>query len=431
MTLLYDMIKDLLLGYKLMPKIAIYGSALWTFIILIIFSMILFFISKIIVIRFIGKVVRRTKGMWGIVLHHHKFFHVLIHILPAVLIYGSAASAIPSSSADIEALNIDIQWFPNFVLGIGRLYILIIFISASLRFLDSALDIYETYPYAKERAIKGYVQLVKILIYCTGGIFMLAILMGQNPTSILAGLGALTAVLAFVFKDPILGFVASIQLAANKMVKQGDWITLPKYEIDGTVQDITLTTVKIQNWDKTITTIPTYSLVSEPMKNWNGMIESGGRRIQRSISIDMTSIRFCDEAFLGKLKKQDHLVELAGLAEKAKKSNHNASWGMGVTNLTVFLKYLENFINNHPGVHKEMGKMVRLLPSGESGLPVEVTFFSKEQDTDPYERLQSSIFDHILAVLPQFDLRVFQNPTGHNLQYNGNPQFVAEPVKNN
>ncbi len=412
MSLLYEMIKELLLDYRIYPKLAIYGAALGTFVFLVIFSMILFFISKMIVLRIIGRVVRRTKGMWGIFLFHHRVFQILIHILPAVMIYGSSGFADP-----------DILWLPGFILGIARLYILIIFISACLRFLDAALDIYETYPYAKERTIKGYVQLMKILIWCAGGIFMLAILMGQNPTTILAGLGALTAVLAFVFKDPILGFVASIQLAANKMVKQGDWITLPKYEIDGTVQDITLTTVKIQNWDKTITTIPTYSLVSEPMKNWNGMIESGGRRIQRSVSIDMTSIKFCDTILMDKLRKFPQLMELIQTAETGEKQNEKALSGYGFTNLTLFKKYIEIYCSSHPSVHQEMAKMVRLLPSGESGLPLEITFFSKEQDADPYERLQSSFFDHILAILPEFELRVFQNPTG-------NIQFIPDRVKN-
>jgi miniconductance mechanosensitive channel len=418
MSLLYEMLKELFFDYKLFPKIAIYGSALGTFIILVILSMILFFISKIIVIRIVGRVVRRAKGMWGIVLYHHKIFHILTHILPAVLIYGSAGYADP-----------DIPWLPDFILGIARMYVLIIFISACLRFLDSALDIYETYPYAKERTIKGYVQLVKILIYCAGGIFMLAILMGQNPTTILAGLGALTAVLAFVFKDPILGFVASIQLAANKMVKQGDWITLPKYEIDGTVQEISLTTVKIQNWDKTITTIPTYSLVSEPMKNWNGMIESGGRRIQRSINIDMTSIKFCDEDLIAKMKNVPRLLDLIASTNLGQKKIEDPFAGNGITNLMLFKTYIEDYCNTHPEIHQEMAKMVRLMPSGESGLPIEIIFFSKAQDAEPYERLQSSFFNHVLAVLPEFDLRVFQNPTGHNLHYNGNIHLVPGVVK--
>jgi len=420
MSLLYGLIKELLLEYKLFPKIAIYGAALGTFIILIILSMILFFISKAILIRIVGRVVRRTKGMWGIVLYHHKVFQVLIHILPAVLIYGSSLYADP-----------DILWLPNFILGIGRLYILIIFISACIRFLGAAQDIYETYPYAKERTITGYVQLMKILIYCAGGIFMLAILLGQNPTTILAGLGALTAVLAFVFKDPILGFVASIQLASNKMVKQGDWITLPKYEIDGTVQDITLTTVKIQNWDKTITTIPTYSLVSEPMKNWNGMIESGGRRIQRSVNIDMTSIKFCDKALIEKLKKVPHLIDFMESSDYTDGKTEDVFYGNSITNLTLFKRYLENYCYNHPDIHHGMGKMVRLLPSGENGLPIEITIFSKAQDADPYERLQSSIFDHILAILPEFELRVFQNPSGNNFQYNGNLQLTPDQSKKN
>ena len=419
MSLLYDLIKELLLDSKFYPKIAIYGAALGTFTFLLIFSAILFLISRVILARIVGRVVRRTKGMWGIVLYHRKVFQVLTHILPAVLIYGSAGFA-----------ETDILWLSSFILGIARLYILVVFISASLRFLDASQDIYDTYPYAKERSIKGYLQLIKILIYCGGGIFILAILMGQNPATILAGLGALTAVLAFVFKDPILGFVASIQLAANKMVKQGDWITLPKYEIEGTVEDITLTTVKIQNWDKTFTTIPTYSLVSEPMKNWIGMLESGGRRIQRSISIDMTSIKFCDQILMEKLKKQSNLFNFfSSLNSKALKDEGSYSAGH-FTNLTILKKYLENYIGTHPAIHQDMLKMVRLLPSSECGLPIEITVFSKVQDTIAYEGLQSGIFDHILAILPVFELRIFQNPTGAVFNYGSNIHLAPSSMGN-
>ena len=262
MSLLYEFIKDLLLTSNVYPKLAIYGSALGTFVILVVFSMIIFIIVRSILIKIVGRMVKHTKGIWDNVLYSHKVFHVLAHFVPAILIYTSSGFA-----------GTDLSWFPAFIIGTARIYILAVFMIASARFLDSVQEIYNSYPYSNDRPIKGYIQLVKILIYFIGGIFIMAVLMEQNPWSIFAGLGAMAAVLVFVFRDPILGFVASIQLAANKMVKPGDWITMPKFNIDGTVEDISLTTVKIQNWDKTITTIPTYSLVAESVINWNGMME--------------------------------------------------------------------------------------------------------------------------------------------------------------
>jgi len=305
-----------------------------------------------------------------------------------------------------------------------------VFITAFNRFLNSFLDIYNTYPYAKDRPVKGYVQLLKVLIYFLGGITMIAILVGQNPVTIFAGLGAMAAVLLLVFRDAILGFVASIQLAANKMVKPGDWITVPKFNIDGTVEDISLTSVKIKNFDMTITTIPTYSLVSEAMINWIGMTESGGRRIQRSISIDMTSVRFCDEALMKKLRSVPRLSNLFSSvnsetgksldSDDHKRSNFDNL--TTITNLSLFKEYIERYCSEHQGIHANMTKIVRFLQSSEKGLPIEITVFSKFQKTEAFESLQAEIFNHILAVLPEFELCVFQNPSGNSPPSIGNVQ---------
>jgi miniconductance mechanosensitive channel len=406
MSLLYDFIKDLLLTSNVYPKLAIYGAALWTFVILVIFSLIIFLIVRSILIKIVGKVVKHTKGIWDNVLYSHKVFHVLAHFVPAIIIYTSSGFA-----------GGDLTWFPAFITGTARIYILSVFMIASVRFLNSVQDIYNTYPYASDRPIKGYIQVAKILVYFMGGIFILAVLMEQNPWNIFAGLGAMAAVLVFVFRDPILGFVASIQLAANKMAKPGDWITVPKFNIDGTVEDITLTTVKIQNWDKTITTIPTYSLVSESVINWTGMMESGGRRIQRSINIDMTSIRFCDEVLMEKLKKYPFNIIEPGnttngnIQRKEENKGPNSATSLGRTNLSLFKEYLENYCALHPGIHANMTRMVRFLQSGEKGLPIEIIVFSKFQAAEAYESLQAEIFNHILVMLPEFDLRIFQNPT--------------------
>ncbi len=407
MSLLYDVIKELLLNYGFISKLAVYGSALGTFLILVLFALIVYFIVRIILVKIIGRIVRHTKGIWDDMLYSHRVFHVIAHLVPAMIIYVSSGYA-----------EGDLTWLPAKI-NIGvKIYILAIFVTALIRFLNSVLDIYNTYPYAKDRPIKGYLQLVKIVIYCSGAIFLIALIFEQNPATIFAGLGAMTAVLIFVFKDPILGLVASIQLAANNMVKPGDWITIPKFEIDGTVDDISLTTVKIRNWDMTITTIPTYSLVSESVINWIGMSESGGRRIKRSIRIDMTSVRICDEdlkARLEQVPRVNEFIEIRNpeklkLATREGKKDVDLTGLTSLTNLSLFKEYLEGYCMVHPGIQNNMGKLIRFLQPDEKGLPLEITVFSKYQDSVSYEKLQDEIFNHILVILPEFELRVYQAP---------------------
>jgi len=407
MSVFYDYIKEFLLINGMMSRMAIFGAALGTFLLLIFVVSIVFFIVRIVFVKVVGRIVLKTKGIWDDTLFSHRVFHVLIHIVPAIIIYGSSGFS-----------GEDIKWLPTLIKGIAQIYLSVIIVTAFNRFLNAGQDIYNTYPYAKDRPIKGYIQLMKILVYFFGAIFIVAVLVDKNPSSLFAGLGALAAVLMFVFKDPILGFVASIQLAANNMVKPGDWITVPKYDVDGTVYDISLTTVKVQNWDKTITTIPTYSLVSESVTNWIGMIESGGRRIQRAVNIDMTSIRICDQHLI------DRLGQLAGFNEYVndipRVLNEDPDRDITVakntplilqTNLSLFKQYLEGYCKVHPGIHKNMTQIIRFLQSNEKGLPIEVNVFSIEQQSDLYEALQAEIFNHIFAVLPQFELRVFQNPS--------------------
>jgi miniconductance mechanosensitive channel len=412
MSVFYDYIKELLLGYGLMSRMAIYGAALSTFLLLIVIAGIIFVIIRTISIKIIGRIVIRTKGVWDETLFAHRVFHVLFHVIPAIIIYGSSGYA-----------GLDIVWLPSRIEGLAQIYLSVIVVTAFVRFLNAAQEIYNTYPYAIDRPIKGYIQLVKILAYFFGAIFIVAVLFDKNPASLFAGLGALAAVLMFVFKDPILGFVASIQLAANKMVKPGDWITVPKYNVDGTVYDISLTTVKVQNWDKTITTIPTYSLVSESVTNWIGMIESGGRRIQRSVNIDITSIHLSDQPLLDRLIKLPRFNEFVNLELFDKADNkHDISADRlrlpvfsSPTNLSLFKKYLEGYCNSHPGIHENMTRMVRFLQSTEKGLPVEIIIFSKSQQADLYEALQAEIFDLIFAILPEFELKIFQNPSGSGI----------------
>ena len=411
MSVFYDYIKELLLSYGFMTRMAIYGAVLITFGTVILIASVVFLVIRKIFVKIVGRIVLRTKGIWDDTLFNHKVFHALIHIFPVIIIYSSSGFA-----------GDDLTLFSTVVKGLAHIYLAIIIMASFIRFLNASQEIYDAYPYSKDRPIKGYIQLMKILIYFFGSIFIVAVLVNQNPSSLFAGLGAMAAVLMFVFKDAIMGFVASIQLAANNMVKHGDWITVPKFNVDGTVQDISLTTVKIQNWDKTITTIPTYSLVSESVINWIGMKESGGRRIQRNVNIDITSIRLCDQGMLERIFKLPMFHEFLN-ADTVDPDDYQDDLDVGAlkmnlfdtpTNLSLFKKYLEGYCRLHPGIHEHMTRIVRFLQSTERGLPIEIIVFSKAQNSMLYEALQAEIFDHIFAVLPEFGLMAFQNPSGNS-----------------
>ena len=261
-------------------------------------------------------------------------------------------------------------------------------------------------------------------MFIIGGLFILSYLFNQSPVYMLGGLGAFSAVLILVFKDPILGFVGGIQLSANDMVRQGDWISMPKFGADGTVLEISLTTVKVQNFDNTITTLPTYSLVSESFQNYRSMKESGVRRIKRSISIDMSSVEFCTPEMLNRFRRIDLLknyielteVELDRYNQENNIDNSVFVNGRRQTNIGVFRAYLEEYLAHHPMVHSSSDQLVRQLQPTSAGIPVEIYAFIQETGFIRYEKIQSDIFDHILAIIPQFGLRVFQSPSGEDLR---------------
>ena len=407
MQVFYDYLREQMLNAQFLPKVAIYLAAIGTFLILSLISLILFFPFRKILLTIIERFTKHTETLWDDVLFDHRVFHAVAHLIPGIFIYASAGFG----SEDLVAL-------PEVIQGIAKIYITFAVVLSLVRFLDASQDIYNTYPFSQERPIKGYLQLVKILVYSIAAIVLVSIIIDQDPGKLFAGLGAMAAVLMFVFKDPILGFVASIQLAANKMVKPGDWITVPKFSVDGTVVDISLTTVKIQNWDKTITSLPTYSLVSESVTNWIGMQESGGRRIQRSVFIDMTGIRFCDQKFV------DHIAQLPAIRNYMKQKREIdplfPEWSSQLddqpTNLAVFKAYVEAFLWTNPNTHNHMTLIVRFLQSTERGLPLEYIVFSKEQQADLFETIQAEIVDHLLAVIKEFDLQVFQNPSGSDFR---------------
>jgi miniconductance mechanosensitive channel len=312
----------------------------------------------------------------------------------------------------------------NFISTFTNIYFVVIFVKVVSGVLKASNDIYLTTPYAANRSIKGYIQLIMILVYFIAAILIIAFILKKSPLGLLTGLTAFAAVLLLVFKDPILGLVASIQLSANNMLKPGDWIEVPKNNANGTVIDISLTTVKVQNGDKTISTIPTYSLVSDSFLNWSGMEESDGRRIKRSINIDMKSIRFCDDQMLDKFQKF-RLIESYVVEKQKEILEHNKKLGVEdelifngrrQTNLGIFRKYLEAYLMNKPEINKSMTIMVRQLQPSETGLPIEIYAFSQNKQSIEYESVQSDIFDHILAIIPEFGLRVFQAPSGNDIK---------------
>ncbi len=392
---------------------AILIKMLLFFLVIIILSYIADRLVKGILITLLARFVKRSKTLWDDVLLERKFFSRLAHFAPALVIFYT-----------IHWVFGDYPTVVSIVQSIIYVYMIFVGMQVIDAFLNAVHDIYLTLPVSRSRPIKGYVQITKVLFYFIGTILIFSVILDKNPGYLLGGLGAFAAILLLVFKDTILGLVAGIQLSANDMVRPGDWISMPGYNADGTVSDITLNTVKVQNWDKTISTIPTYALVSNSFTNWRGMEESGGRRIKRAINIDMKSVRFCDDAMIKKYKKiqllKDYidykLEELAkynkahGIDETVKVN------GRRMTNIGVFRKYVEAYLRQHPKIHNDMTFLVRQLNPSEKGIPLEIYVFSNDQQWANYESIQADIFDHLLAVIPEFGLRVFQNPTGDDFR---------------
>jgi len=369
-------------------------------------------LARKIIVSSLKSYVTKSKNKWDDIFLSNKVFNRLAHIAPAIIVYYSVNLVFDSG----QLINV-IQKFT-----IGYIYIISLLVTDS--FVNALHNIYLTFPISREKPIKGYVQLVKIFIYFITIILLIALASGTPPMKLLAGIGALAAVLLLVFKDTILGLVASVQVSANNMVKPGDWISMPSRNADGTVLEISLNTVKVQNWDKTISTFPTYSLVTESFYNWKGMEESGGRRIKRSLNIDMKSVRFLDEPLKKKLKKiqiisgyiEEREAQIKAFNEERKVDPEMPVNGRRMTNFGIFRRYIEAYLQQHPKVQNEMTFLIRHLQPTEKGIPLEIYVFSKEQEWAKYESVQADIFDHILASISYFDLKVFQNPTGDDFK---------------
>ena len=372
------------------------------------------YLAKLYIITILRKIVAKTKNTWDDILLQKNVFNTLSHFAPAIVIYYLA----PVWFSATDSVNAGIHRLAN-------TYMIIVACLVLNSLLDALVVIYQRYEVSRKRPIKGYIQAFKILVFFVTGLFVIATLLNKSPWGFMSLLGGLTAVLLLVFKDMILGLVAGIQLSSNNMIARGDWIEMPNYGADGDVIDITLTTVMVQNWDKTITTIPTYALISDSFKNWKGMQESGGRRIKRAVNIDINSIRFVDDELLSKLRKvellkdylQDKLQEIDKYNQEHAVDTSLLINGRKITNIGTFRAYLIAYLRRHPLINKEMTFLVRQLRPTECGLPIEVYVFSNDKVWANYEAIQADIFDHIFAVVPEFGLRVFQNPTGSDFQF--------------
>lgn len=362
--------------------------------------------------KMVLKMVVASSTNWDDIAVQQGVFDHLLRLVPALLIQLLIAIPLTGLPEAIGLVRTGIH-----------IYMLVVMIFVFDSILNSTLAIYRQYPVAKRFNLMAVVQVLKIIIYIVISILILSMMLDSSPLALLSGMGALTAVLLLVFKDALLGFVAGIQLTANNMVNLGDWIAMPKYGADGVVLEIALTTVKVQNWDKTITTVPTYALISDAFKNWRGMEESGGRRIKRSIAIDMTTVRICDAGMIDRFRRFAYVSDYidSKLKELAKwNAEHGVEDdvlinGRRLTNLGIFRAYVEAYLRHHPMIHQEMTFLVRQLQPTEKGLPIEIYVFSKDQRWVQYEGIQSDVFDHIIAVVSEFELRVFQQPTGQDV----------------
>ncbi|MFA5523136.1 MAG: mechanosensitive ion channel domain-containing protein [Tissierellales bacterium] len=404
-----EIINNLLIGYGINESIAVYLSYIIAVIFIVLASIVVDIISKKVLLKLLKVSISRSKTKWDDVLIEKKVFERIARI-PSVLVIHLFAPVFPD--------------FQSWIQRIVFAYIIFNIMVSLSRALDAVDKIYRNYEVSKERPIKGYLQVVKIFISIMATVIIISILIDRSPWLLLSGIGAATAVLLLIFQNSILGLVASIQLATNDMLQIGDWIEMPSHGADGDVIDISLHTVKVQNWDKTIITIPTYALISNSFKNWRGMHSSGGRRIKRSVYVDMTSIKFCDDEMLERFKGIQYIKEyIDKKLEDIDKYNKEHSIdstnivnGRHLTNIGTFRIYIENYIKNHPRINESMTQMVRQLQPTENGLPIEIYAFTKGTVWAEYEAVQSDIFDHILAIVPVFGLRLYQGPTGFDLR---------------
>ena len=384
-------------------------SSSLSIIILLIIAWIAFLLSWKIMKKIIIPFVKKSKTSFDDLLENHHFFKRLAYYVPAIILQLLID----------DALGVPEFKIPSLIFKLIDSWMVLITIMIINSVLSTIRDYYQRYDISKERPIDSFIQVLKIIAYIIGVLFIIGIFVNRDISTLLFSLGTMSAVLMLIFRDPILGFVGGLQLTFNRMVRIGDWISVPKFNADGIVLEITLTVVKVQNWDKTISMIPTYALVTNSFQNWRGMEESGGRRIKRFLNIDMDSVKFCSNEMLEKYKKIQLLYDY--LEKKEKEINvynetHNIDPdvlvnGRRQTNLGVFRAYLKAYLNQRQDINSNMTFLVRHLQPTEKGLPIEIYVFTKTTAWADYENIQADIFDHILAVVPEFDLKIYQFPS--------------------
>ena len=406
------MIRDILFYFNVNESVADIIVVCFYLCVTALLALLANFVAKKLILAAIAKLVKRSKTDWDDALLDRHVFRRFSHLAPAVVIYAVG---------------------PVFFLGYARvvlllqkgsyIYLVLIGLLVLDGLLNAVVDIYRKFEVSRKLPIRGFCQVIKIIVSVVAGLAVLSICIDKEIWPLLTGMGAFTAVLMLVFKDSILGLVAGIQLTSNNMVHIGDWIEMPKYGADGDVIDITLTTVKIQNFDKTVSTVPAYALISDSFKNWRGMSEADGRRIKRSVNIDTSSIKFCDEKMIERFKKFHFIKDYIECREKEiadwnREKNIDSSQpvnGRRMTNIGVLRAYITEYLRNSPNLNKDMTMMVRQLEPTSQGLPLQIYTFCSDKRWVYYEGVQADIFDHILAIIPEFDLRVYQQPAGSDI----------------
>ena len=376
----------ILIGWGVDPKIANTFDEMIIAALLVILAIGLDYLCQAIFVGSMKKLAQHTHYQWDSLLLKRKVVHHLVHTIPGILVYA----LLPLAFIRGKGLLLLSQ-------KICAVYIVFALLLAINGFILVFLDMYNMRQVNKNRPIKGFMQVLQVLLFFIGGIVIIAILIGKSPASLFAGLGASAAILMLVFKDTILGFLAGIQLSANDMLRPGDWITVPGSNANGIVQEITLNTVKIQNFDNTISTIPPYTLVSASFQNWRGMVESGGRRVMKSIFLDLNTIKFCTPDMLNTFRKEIPLL-----------ADYKPDEGVTPTNSQMFRVYVEKYLTSLPVVNTDLDLIISQLQSTEYGVPIQIYFFSRNKIWKEYERIQSDIFDHFFAMVPKFELKVYQ-----------------------
>ena len=409
MNYLRDLLLEFLLDLNISETIRIIIADSVLLLGLLIVSIFTYFILKFIFNLTIKKAGKRSNAIFIKGLVESKVIPNLLKLIPAIFI--------------IQLIKY-IPTFENFIDFILVIVIAYLVLKISMSVIDLINDLYNKYnKNARNKPIKGILTAIKILIVVVVMIVVVSNLLGESPTVILAGLGAMSAVLMLIFQDSILGLVAGFQMSANDLVRIGDWIEMPKYGVDGNVMDVTLTFIQVENWDKTTVTIPAYKLISESFTNWRSVFDTGGRRIKRSVNIDVKSVKVLDDKLFDKLMKVDYLKEyLTSKKEEINKHNKKLNTdtkvelnGRRLTNLGVYRIYLTEYLKNHPDIHPEMWRIVRQLQTTNTGVPLEIYAFSSKTSWADYERIMADIFDHIYATTNYFDLRIYQEPSGDDL----------------